>query len=137
MGRRSLAPYGDGLGAELGALDAGVGKEGVALAGRGAHTMKKELPMATKKKGAGLMMVWTDVPADKEKEFNRWYNEEHLAERLALPGFLNGARYEAVKGGPKHLAVYELESIAALETPEYKKIRSNPTAWTKQCSPDA
>src|SRR5947208_12513380 len=49
---------------------------------------------------------------DKEAEFNRWYNEEHLAERLAIPGFLNGARYEAVKGGPKHLAVYELESPA-------------------------
>ena len=76
--------------------------------------------MATKK-GTGLMMVWTDVPADKEKEFNRWYNEEHLAERLRLPGFLNGARYEAVKGGPKHLAVYELESVAALETEAYKR----------------
>ena len=70
--------------------------------------------MATKK-GTGLMMVWTDVPADKEKEFNRWYNEEHLAERLQLPGFLNGARYEAVKGGPRHLAVYELENVAALD----------------------
>jgi len=92
--------------------------------------------MATKKRGTGLMMVWTDIPADKEKEFNRWYNEEHLAERLELPGFLNGARYEAVKGGPKHLAVYELESVAALETPEYKKIRANPTAWTKKCSPE-
>src|SRR5258705_8981521 len=58
------------------------------------------------KKGTGLLMVWADVPADKEAEFNRWYNEEHLAERLAIPGFLNGARYEAGKGGPKHLAVY-------------------------------
>ena len=62
------------------------------------------------KKGTGLLMVWADVPADKEAEFNRWYNEEHLAERLAIPGFLNGARYEAVKGGPKHLAVYELDT---------------------------
>ena len=34
-----------------------------------------------KKKGTGLLMVWADVPADKEDEFNRWYNEEHLAER--------------------------------------------------------
>ena len=49
---------------------------------------------------------------------------------------MNGARYEAVKGGPKHLAVYELESLAALETPEYKKVRANPTPWTKKCSPD-
>ena len=88
------------------------------------------------RKGTGLLMVWTDVPADKEPDFNRWYNEEHLAERLALPGFLNGARYEAVKGGPKHLAVYELDSAKALETDAYKRVRSNPTPWTKKSSPD-
>ena len=46
------------------------------------------------KKGTGLLMVWADVPADKEEEFNRWYNEEHLPERMAIPGFLGGARYD-------------------------------------------
>ena len=88
------------------------------------------------KKGSGLLMVWTDVPADKEPDFNRWYNEEHLKERLAVPGFLSGARYEAVKGGPKHLAVYELESPAVLESAPYKKVQANPTPWTKRCSPE-
>jgi hypothetical protein len=91
--------------------------------------------MATRK-GAGLLMVWADVPADKEPDFNRWYNEEHLAERLAIPGFLSGARYEAVKGGPKHLACYELESAAVMESAAYKRVQANPTAWTKRCSPD-
>jgi hypothetical protein len=89
------------------------------------------------KKGTGLLMVWTDVPADKEPEFNRWYNEEHLAERLAVPGFLNAARYEAVKGGPKHLAVYELESPAVLDSPAYKKVSANPTPWTQRVGPQA
>jgi hypothetical protein len=93
--------------------------------------------MATKKKGAGLLMVWCDVPADKEAEFNRWYNEEHLAERLAVPGFLSAARYEAVKGGPKHLAVYELENAAVMESEAYKKVQNNPTAWTKRTGPQA
>ena len=88
------------------------------------------------KKGTGLLMVWTDIPADKEAEFNQWYNEEHLKERLAVPGFLSGARYEAVKGGPKHLAVYELESPSVLESPAYKKVQANPTPWTKRCSPE-
>ncbi|HEV8531490.1 MAG TPA: hypothetical protein VGT00_08750 [Methylomirabilota bacterium] len=88
------------------------------------------------KKGTGLLMVWTDIPADKEPDFNRWYNEEHLKERLAVPGFLSGARYEAVKGGPKHLAVYELESPAVLESAPYKKVQANPTPWTKRCSPE-
>jgi hypothetical protein len=90
----------------------------------------------TTKKGSALLMVWADIPADKEKEFNRWYNEEHLAERLAVPGFLSAARYEAVKGGPKHLACYELESAAVLESAAYKKVQANPTAWTKRCSPE-
>jgi hypothetical protein len=87
------------------------------------------------KKGTGLLMVWADVPADKEDEFNRWYNEEHLPERMAIPGFLSGARYEAVKGGPKHLAYYELESVAVLQTPAYKKVQANPTEWTKRSGP--
>jgi len=93
--------------------------------------------MATKKKGTALLMVWADVPADKEKDFNRWYNEEHLAERLAVPGFLSGARYEAVKSGPKHLACYELENAAVLESPAYKRVQANPSEWTKRCSPEA
>jgi len=89
----------------------------------------------TRKKGTGLLMVWADVPTDKEDEFNRWYNEEHLAERLSLPGFLSGARYEAVKGGPKHLACYELENVAALESEAYRRVTEHPTEWTRRCSP--
>lgn len=89
------------------------------------------------RKGTGLLMVWAEVPTDKEDDFNRWYNTEHLAERLAIPGFLGGARYEAVKGGPKHLAVYELESPAVLESAPYKRAQANPTAWTRRSGPEA
>lgn len=88
-------------------------------------------------KGTALLMVWSDVPADKEPEFNRWYNEEHLAERLAVPGFLSAARYEAVKSGPKHLACYELENAAVIQSDAYKRVSANPTEWTKRCSPSA
>ncbi|MGH2541555.1 MAG: hypothetical protein ACRDIB_02080, partial [Ardenticatenaceae bacterium] len=83
-----------------------------------------------KKKGTGLLMVWSEVPAELEDEYNRWYNEEHVAERLSVPGVLNAARYEAVQSGPKHLACYELESPAVLETDEYKDKLINPTPWT-------
>ena len=89
-----------------------------------------------KKKGTGLLMVWCEVPAEIEDEFNRWYNEEHLQERLSVPGILSAARYEAVVNGPKHLAVYELESPAVMESPEYLKCRQNPSEWSKRMSPD-
>ena len=85
------------------------------------------------KKGTALMMVWADVPADKEKEFNRWYNEEHLAELLSVPGVLNAARYEAIKSGPKHLAFYELESPAVVDSAAFKNRPA--TEWGKRVNP--
>ena len=72
-------------------------------------------------------MVYTDVPAGKEKEFNRWYNEEHIQNLMAMPGFLNAARYVAVSGGPKYLACYELESPEVINSPEHTRLLANPT----------
>ena len=85
------------------------------------------------KKGTGLMMVWVDVPGEKEEEFNRWYNEEHLAELLSVPGVLNAARYEAVRSGPKHLACYKLESPSVVETDAFKNRPR--TEWGQRVSP--
>ena len=85
------------------------------------------------KKGTALMMVWADIPADKEEDFNRWYNEEHLQELLSVPGILNAARYEAVRSGPKHLACYELESPAVIETDAFKNRPR--TEWGSRVSP--
>ena len=84
------------------------------------------------KKGKGLYMVWVDVPADKEEDFNRWYNEEHLDELLAIPGILSAARYVAVSGSPKYLACYEMESPEVRDTPEYMLHVDHPTEWSKR-----
>ena len=85
------------------------------------------------KKGTGLLMVWVDVPADKEAEFNRWYNEEHLPQLLAISGVLNAARYEAVRSGPKHLACYELENPGVVESDAF---RNRPrTDWEQRIGP--
>jgi hypothetical protein len=88
-----------------------------------------------KKKGSGLLMVFADVDVEYDADYNAWYREEHLPERLSAPGFLDAALYQAVKGGPRYLAVYELESAAAMQTPEYQHMSQNPTDWTKHISP--
>ncbi|MAF37524.1 MAG: hypothetical protein CL696_01350 [Chloroflexi bacterium] len=90
-----------------------------------------------KKKGSGLLMVFADVDVEYDADYNAWYREEHLPERLSAPGFLDAALYQAVKGGPRYLAVYELESAAAMQTPEYLHMSQNPTDWTKRISPTA
>lgn len=87
------------------------------------------------KKGRGIFLVYTDMDAKYDDEFNAWYNTEHLPELLALPGIIDAARYVATKGDPKYLAVYELASTDALETPEFKQWRSNPSPWSRRISP--
>mgnify|MGYP002525410685 CR=1 FL=1 len=85
------------------------------------------------KKGTGLMMIGADIPAELEEEFNRWYQEEHLQELLGVPGILSAARYEATKSGPKHLAVYELESVDVINTDAFKNRPRTP--WGEKVSP--
>ena len=87
------------------------------------------------KKGTALLVVFTDIDSEHDADFNAWYDEEHLLERLSAPGFLDAARYQAVKGGPRYLAIYELESAAALQSAEYQRMSQNPTEWTKRVSP--
>ena len=87
------------------------------------------------KRGNGIFLVYTDIDPKFEEEFNAWYNTEHLAELLNLPGFLDAARYAAYKGGPKYLAVYELASADALKTAEFQKWRANPSPWSRRISP--
>ena len=87
-------------------------------------------------KGQGVLLVYMDLMDPKyEEEFNAWYNTEHLPELLALPGVLDAARYVATKGGPKYLAAYELASVDALQTPEYKNRPRTP--WGKRVGPTA
>jgi hypothetical protein len=82
---------------------------------------------ASKSRGTGLLMVWTDIDAEFEAEFNRWYDEEHIPRLLEVPGFLSAGRYMADRGSPKYLAMYEpedhnvLRSAAYLDTVKYQR----------------
>jgi len=78
----------------------------------------------------GLLLVMGEPHPEAEAEFNRWYDEEHLKERIACPGILGARRFRAVEGTPRYLALYELESLQALETPEYLRVTNNDTPWT-------
>jgi hypothetical protein len=71
--------------------------------------------MATK--GRAIYLVYTDLLDDKyDQEFNAWYDTRHLPQLKAIPGVLDAARYVAVKGGPKYLAVYELENAQVVRS---------------------
>jgi hypothetical protein len=59
------------------------------------------MPMA----GKGMLLTSMDIDAAHEAEFNRWYDREHLEERVAIDGFLEARRYVAQIGKPKYLSL--------------------------------
>ena len=81
----------------------------------------------------GLLLMMTDIDPADETDFNRWYEEEHLEERMAIPGFINARRFTALEGGPKYLALYDLESPEVLQSTSYRHvIGSGKSAWTRR-----
>ncbi|MBV9596500.1 MAG: hypothetical protein JOZ87_06520 [Chloroflexi bacterium] len=69
------------------------------------------------KKGRAIYLVYTDLADDAhDKEFNTWYDTQHVPQLKAIPGILDAARYVAVRGGPKYLAVYELGSADVIHS---------------------
>lgn len=81
--------------------------------------------------GKGMLMVFTEVKARDERDFNEWYNREHIDERVNLPGFHRARRYVAVRGSPKYLAIYECDSVNDLATPGYLALLANQTPWSQ------
>jgi hypothetical protein len=84
----------------------------------------------------GLLLTITEPPPDMEEEFNAWYDEEHLPERLAIPGFVSARRWVLADGAPgdgKYLATYELESPAVLQSAAYLEKFNNQTPWSRRC----
>ena len=86
------------------------------------------------KKGNAILLVYTDLTDEQyDEEFNAWYDSQHLPQLLALPGVLDAARYVAVKGGPKYLAAYEIESVDTVLGPAWQNRPKPP--WDSRMSP--
>ena len=81
--------------------------------------------------GKGMLLTSMDVDPSDEADFNRWYDREHLLERVAIEGFLEARRYVAHQGSPKYLCLYSAATFDVLDSPAYRTALMNPTDWSK------
>lgn len=79
-----------------------------------------------------VLITQMDIPAETEAEFNDWYTNEHVAERVDLPGFKSAYRFEAIDAAPKYFAYYETDDLEALTSETYKAILASQTAWSQK-----
>ena len=82
--------------------------------------------------GKGMLLTSMDIDAADEADFNRWYDREHLEERVAIEGFIEARRYVAHQGSPKYLCLYSTTTIDVFDSPAYKARLANPTEWSQK-----
>ncbi len=83
-------------------------------------------------KGVGMLCTRMDADAGDVAEFNRWYDKEHMEERVSIPGFRDARRYTAVRGKPKYLNLYETESLNVFNSPAYRERLAHQTEWSRK-----
>jgi hypothetical protein len=68
---------------------------------------------------SALLVVVVDVLPEHEDEFNRWYDEEHIPEKRATPGFRSARRFRSHDRPGRYLALYEIDDASIVTSPEY------------------
>ena len=82
---------------------------------------------------AGILAIWNDCAPEGEAHYERWYKSEHMQERVGVPGFRFGRRYERLAGGDRRFfTFYEVESPDVLSSRAYVERLENPTPWTTE-----
>ena len=83
----------------------------------------------------GVLAVWNDRSEAVKLDYERWYMNEHIPERLAVPGFRTARRYEAIEADRAFFTYYEVDSPDVLVDPAYTARLANPTPLTRSIMP--
>jgi hypothetical protein len=61
------------------------------------------------------LVVFSDAVSGREDDYNDWYNNQHLADVVAVPGFVSAQRYKLNtpmigEFATQYMAIYEIEA---------------------------
>jgi hypothetical protein len=85
--------------------------------------------------GQAAMLLSFDIAEEAIAEHDDWHTQEHMPERLSIPGFVRGTRWVATQGKPRYFVVYEVRDLAVLSSAPYLERLNQPTPWTSKMMP--
>jgi len=90
-----------------------------------------------------IFAIGHDMPANREEEFNAWYNTEHIPAMMnRVPGFITARRFVvtenlpsragATTASPKYVTLYDLESEEVLRSAVFLRETNSPwSSWVR------
>ncbi|MGC7405185.1 hypothetical protein ACPWR0_16635 [Pandoraea pneumonica] len=77
------------------------------------------------------LCIWTNIDPAFEADFNRWYDREHMQERVAIPGFRFARRFKALHDTPRpYLALYCTQDAGVFSSEPYAQAFNHQTEWS-------
>jgi hypothetical protein len=83
----------------------------------------------------GILAVWSNIDPAAVDDYNRWYEREHMFERLAVPGFRRARHYLTVSGAPGYFTYFVTDTAAVVASPAYLAQANCPSPWTRRILP--
>lgn len=80
----------------------------------------------------GILAIWNDCLSQSEQQYEDWYMGQHLPERVSVPGFRIGRRYQAVAADLRYFTFYDTEAPEVLWSDAYRERLANPTLETAE-----
>jgi hypothetical protein len=82
--------------------------------------------------GEAVVAIWNGIAPEARDAFYDWHQNEHMPERVGIPGFRRGRRYVAADAAtqPEFFTLYELETLQVAQGQDYANRLNAPTPWT-------
>jgi hypothetical protein len=83
--------------------------------------------------GEAVVAIWNGIDPDTREQFYDWHVNEHMPERVGIPGFRRGRRYIAADTTthPEFFTLYEADTMQVLQGSGYADRLNDPTPATK------
>ena len=84
--------------------------------------------------GEAVVAIWNGIAPEARADFYDWHQNEHMPERVGIPGFRRGRRYIAADGAthPEFFTLYEADALPVLQGSDYANRLNAPTPWTRR-----
>ncbi|MGH7042345.1 MAG: hypothetical protein ACREFY_09450, partial [Acetobacteraceae bacterium] len=83
--------------------------------------------------GEAVVAVWNGIAPDMRARFYDWHVNEHMPERVGIPGFRRGRRMVALDAAttPEFFTLYEADAFPVLTGADYTARLNEPTPATR------
>lgn len=83
--------------------------------------------------GEAVVAIWNGIAPEARESFYDWHIQEHMPERVGIPGFRRGRRYirTGAETEPEFFTLYEADALPVLQGMDYANRLNDPTPGTR------